>query len=51
MAASLEMDLATDEPEEEAVSIFETLIGGSRELHEVLMETYVDYPVTTGLPS
>ncbi|WP_425153017.1 alpha-E domain-containing protein [Candidatus Palauibacter sp.] len=51
MAASLEMDLATDEPEAEAVSIFETLTGGSRELYEVLLETYVDYPVTTGLPS
>lgn len=42
MAASLEV---------EDVSKFEELIGESRALHDVVMDTYVDYPLTAGLPS
>ena len=42
MAASLEVEEASD---------FEALIGESWELHDVLTATYVDYPVTAGLPS
>ncbi|WP_419949681.1 alpha-E domain-containing protein [Candidatus Palauibacter sp.] len=42
MAASIEV---------EDVSGFEGLIRESWELHEVLMATYVEYPVTAGLPS
>ena len=42
MAASLEV---------EDVSGFEGLIRESWALHDVLMATYVDYPVTVGMPS
>ena len=52
LAASVEMDLGEEdeEPGGEPGS-FAALLRDSRRLHDLIMATYVNYPVERGLPS
>jgi len=53
MAAALELDPGEEDTSTHAASgeAFAPLARDSRTLHSLIQATYVDYPVTAGLPA
>ncbi|MYE34754.1 MAG: alpha-E domain-containing protein [Gemmatimonadales bacterium] len=53
MAAALELDPGEEElpPDAASAEVFESLTRDGRTLHNLIQDSYVDYPVAAGLPS